>query len=848
VGSDNNTTISISPVEIYNQILKKYQTGQNLYVYIQGEYGRSYNYYNSTRTVSGFNSGTNETLGWPLLIKKISQDSNEDVYGTQSIGLVNIFSEPITNFDIDIWSFNGKIEKDNLDQTSPLYPQNLNIKTYQFHVKMPSVYSSNIFARPATFYMVFINADQGLDYYNYLWPANIKNGISVGNNINYSWFTFDKNRMVNLDILSCGVAVQNKVVCYQKQEQEQNVIKQRLYMAIIKSNTKHDARTNTLNTHKVTEGFKDNIAKEKYCETLYNDSNFCMLKGRSNKGLNYIDSLAFTNEENPFSVKSYFQLGITEGEYQQLKILLSSSNEIGCNAFFYLNKEGGNDLSSFQKFKLGIRYEISENNTSGLVISMSDPVYPAEFIYVYTLDGFFFFSPDFDIEQNFINKSTNCKVTFERRPNSNNYAYLGEFGFDWMRLEDTTISGNVNYRDIIGTLYQDATYNNPVTDGNIYNGYFKQKDSEFYKLEQEYDMYFILPTNVIEKYYIPQLSLYPPYVDSSDAPEKNSVFGPHTNFATFCDKNRVAHLIVRTNYGNSNSTSIKLEYDKTLFNITYDNGNQVSVIANNSIITIRCIAQFDKDQIIYAVDNNNVVGRFQVKANSKPNRYSKKVLVVGVTTNIAGHLTDTAWNNAKKEQMKILMLFLRQVLITPVIETVSDISLNSTLDTNDAKFFHFASGDTYILIKDNTNSLLEDYLFSKIPEDSSNTVSNSEKYKDYFKVFLFDTTRVAPDSSATTIGGHSNGIDKIIVFTSYNTVNSTLNNKETIAHEFLHLAGVDHTFANASPHTFKPFATGNIMDYPDLETTDLIQRLSIFNWQGAIAKKRMDPDPQEDPS
>jgi hypothetical protein len=167
----------------------------------------------------------------------------------------------------------------------------------------------------------------------------------------------------------------------------------------------------------------------------------------------------------------------------------------------------------------------------------------------------------------------------------------------------------------------------------------------------------------------------------------------------------------------------------------------------------------------------------------------------------------------------------------------------------DSNYFGMTGGNSYILMEQSTSlehpGKLEDYLFNKIPSDANNTTSNSEKYKNHFKIFLFDTTKVAPDSSPTSSGGRSNGIDKMIVFTNY--TNSQLNNKETIAHEFLHLAGVDHTFANYSPHTFKPLQTDNIMDYSNLNTPS-IPELSVFNWQGAIAKKCMDPDPQQDPS
>jgi hypothetical protein len=846
----DNDIVWFSPLDIYKEILTKYQTGKKLYLYIQDEYGKSYNYYNTSRTIYGFVNGNingivNETSGWPILIKEINQDQ-DSTYNRLSLSLRNLSSQEV-NMDIDFWAFNSKITDTNPDSKYPKKLENHD-PYYWFSISLPTVENETSVVRTATFCMIFINVNQGSDYYNYLWPANIKNSISIGNDIKYSCFTFDKNRMVNLDILSCGAALQNKVVC----EQEGTMAGRRLYMAIIKSNTKQDARTNSLNIYGVTEGFKESITtKEKYFQAFYNVSNFSMLKGQSGEGANDILSLAFTNETNPLSVKSYFQLGITEQEYQALKALLSSSNGVRCNAFFYLDKENI-DPAAFQKFKLGIKYE-DENG------SLSNPVYPTnptnanEYIYVYTLDGFFFFSSEFASKQNFTEEPTYCKATFKRsKTASTPYSYYGEFGFDWMRLGNPGISGDVNYRENIGKLYTNTTPPQLVENEDVYIGNFIQSDTEFYKLEQEYDMYFMLlrkiingsSRNIIEKYYIPQLTLYPKYEDFSNTPERNPAFGysdipeNNNNFKSFCNRNRVARLILEKRiYDNSsnNSEDINLEYDKTLFDaITYK--------PNTSYISIRCskTSGFESDQLIRATVGDKLVGCIRVKANSKPNRYSKKVLVIGVITNITDRLTGTVWNRAKQEHLKALMMFLRQVLITPIIETVDDISLD-TDTANDAFFFHTEDDTTYVLNKHGTNSSLqklEEYLFTKVP--------NYQNYNNngYFKIFLFDTANsmfIRPDGSTDKhIGGFSNKEDKIVVFTSYDSSILKLHNQEMCAHEFLHTAKVKHTFANNSPHTFNPLKTENIMDYSNLNESTPIPMFSIFNWQGAIAQKHIE--------
>jgi len=67
----------INDISKISLVLKKYQTANKLYIYLQDN-GRSYNYYDSSRKIYGFNITTggvnNETNGWPILIKESTSD------------------------------------------------------------------------------------------------------------------------------------------------------------------------------------------------------------------------------------------------------------------------------------------------------------------------------------------------------------------------------------------------------------------------------------------------------------------------------------------------------------------------------------------------------------------------------------------------------------------------------------------------------------------------------------------------------------------------------------------------------------------------------------------------------
>jgi hypothetical protein len=60
--------------DIFTKIVNKYQTQNKIYVYIQGENNRSYNYYDASRKAYGFNTAgqLNETSGWPIIIEDLT--------------------------------------------------------------------------------------------------------------------------------------------------------------------------------------------------------------------------------------------------------------------------------------------------------------------------------------------------------------------------------------------------------------------------------------------------------------------------------------------------------------------------------------------------------------------------------------------------------------------------------------------------------------------------------------------------------------------------------------------------------------------------------------------------------
>ncbi|WP_449399661.1 hypothetical protein [Chryseobacterium wanjuense] len=78
-----------------------------------------------------------------------------------------------------------------------------------------------------------------------------------------------------------------------------------------------------------------------------------------------------------------------------------------------------------------------------------------------------------------------CVVHF--RPKNN---WKGEdYGFDWMRLGETSSFGDKDYKDIIAEQYKDSHFTYLETDPNEFQGYFKTSPSLYAKLRNEYYIY-----------------------------------------------------------------------------------------------------------------------------------------------------------------------------------------------------------------------------------------------------------------------------------------------------------------------------------------------------------------------
>jgi hypothetical protein len=877
---DNAAGITTN-TDIYTKLITKYQTRNKIYIYIQGEKNRSYNYFETARKVYGFVAAgkLNDTNGWPICIEEITLTTATTTFKSiKKIQLDYSVSSSIKESDrhvaIDIVAPNNKTTIYPLLYQPPTPaspPATLTGKTPAASIQFPVNGTKSC----AVFVFIYANLKQEFpvkDYFNDLFPVNLASNLYLppGETNLTHWCTYDKSRMVNLSpALNLGASIQNKVIFDNGKNQIAGspavpTKKRRLYMAVLKRNTTHDAEYDKLNIDTITAGLsaKTNSIDE-YTLNLYNDSGFSAYRGNFTDGADTINSLTLFHDNSLTKKDSYFHLAITEEEYNKLVYDSASVPAIvppatapaqilpmdADNVFFNLVKDAAFVNPQVSKYKVGLRYE---DNTGAVVTVL--PASPVNDVFVYTLDGFYFFSKEYSLYQEFFQDYPKCKVDFRVK-----LPYAGEFGFDWMRdgLTGTGAAiGDVPYKTNVGKLYKDAAFTTIETNTNQDNGFFNPIASEYKKLETRYKSYPVQVNPGLEKYIVPTMRIYPPY---SLPPAGAKDLDRQTIFAgTYDDtKNRVAKLVLMINIVAA-PVKLELKYDATIFTVVA--GVLPTAAGTHSVdVTITCLKDFGAEELIrviayYGADKKGVIaGTLTTMPNVKTKRFSKKLVFIEVVTNLNGAATPPALTFTFDQQAKNLMMFLRQIGITPIVET-EKIDMVATPDATFNSKYVYTNPTTLVKrilgynrvtpIAPVANAL--DYLYSKLKNQviSGTTTKIGNKYDKYFKVFFFHDkggymNTPAPGTFAG-LSGYSHAGSFLADFPNVYP--------STTTHEFLHTANVQHTFANSegsafAEYTYTPNATDNIMDYSDVNNTPSLPTVSLFEWQGKIAQKKVESEP-----
>lgn len=714
----------------------------------------------------------------------------------------------------------------------------------------------------ANFVFIFgdiIQESSPITYFNNLWPVNLGSTLSLPDNeINLThWINFDRNQVKNFDdVLNLSASIQHKIIFDNGLNTSPigpnpPTKSRRTYLAGMKNNTNQNPNYDTTS---FTAAFEKQIPDtDNYFSKLFNDPNFIIYKGKFEDNLtsNVINCLSLFNDNDYTKKYSFFHLGITEEEFNKLiydspvvpptppynnppQLLPRDAD----NVFFFLEEATGFTTPNVKKFRLGLQYE---DNAGALQI-----LYPstANTVHVYTIDGYLFCSPEYADYQPFFADFPKSKAEFRvTQP------YLGEFGFDWMRIGDSGADGDVDYKNHIGKLYYHSNHNKIIIDSNEPDGFFKPNPQLYSKLELEYTPF---PTqfdnsNEIHKYYVPKITIYPTYqpvpTPGIDL-DTQSIFGSTPDLVTV---NRIAKVSLNISITNP-PQNIDFLYDSNVLELHNLSGQINTQTDGVYDINITSKISFGTPQIVKVLahygNNQEVIGLLIIKPNHRSLRYSKKLLFVDVITNISGQPAPIPLKFTFTQHALHLKQFLRQIHTTPQFDSeVIDFVTNpdSKFDTD---YVGVNSVGAPVIIGYNQHTPASpydvvDYLYNTKLVSEQGTGS---KYDKHFKIFFFHDVGGKIDSAGNYSGlsGYSNGTDKLVDFP--NTLPSTT------THEFLHTANVQHTFAayeasKFAKFTYQSWKTDNILDYSDIGPNPRFPTISLFEWQGEIAKKEFDPEP-----
>lgn len=385
-----------------------------------------------------------------------------------------------------------------------------------------------------------------------------------------------------------------------------------------------------------------------------------------------------------------------------------------------------------------------------------------------------------------------CFVSF--RPKT---SWNGKYGFDWMRLGDTSLPGDTRanaYKFIssdynkLKTAYQQRT--------------FTRKDGR--------------GRRITFTYFVPWLTLYP----------KNEVPKGFTHTSATLDVTidvEVAPL------------RLEIEYDKSLFTIDKQSFSQTSKGVHKTTITITCIKSFDKYKNIQVVsvfknakgeEEKALAGKMLVTPNKQ--RYKVDCVIVKVHTNING---TPSVSNPGADRQTVLNTYLRQALVNPNFQPVLELNFTSDTDssgrtTNLKTLFNNAANISGGMIPNGSSDAIQIFLNAQV------RAKYGSKYDNVYKFYFIKQEAGTSRRPNRGLYGRAYGIPstaKSVVIYKGNSGNQAFTDS-TLVHEGLHAMGLYHSFDSSGEHTFTQDKTDNIMDYSDVASVP-IPVIQLWHWQ-----------------
>lgn len=391
-----NQEIILQDENEISDLLDSFNTKNTIYLYIQSNRQRSYNFYeNYNLNGKNMKIGTDDdhlqekqfgTEGWPVEVLHNSSESE-----TLLVSLINNINYFDNIFYIDI----GNPQEENRDvlfikelknisdkERGYLEAVNFKINKTSGIIKLMYI-GENIDEPYLTTEPYFL--DKHHNIVRELYPLiNVKSFLDLEGNLNS--ISFNKKSFVNLNSFSelqSTSVINNSIIFYEGKKQEENnfLYKEKVLFLAKKEDT---IDSNLTNNADLIFGTRSSMVTD---IPKNNEANFLMMKLYGDRSYRYYYNEIKDNSKtikllklklNEETDTTYFSVGILKEEYEKLMQIIPAG---ASNVKLYINEEEQNPLldidakKSYFKYSLGISFE---NSLGNLDIS-----FPNEKIYIY---------------------------------------------------------------------------------------------------------------------------------------------------------------------------------------------------------------------------------------------------------------------------------------------------------------------------------------------------------------------------------------------------------------------------------------------------------------------------------
>ncbi|OWP73995.1 hypothetical protein BWG23_15270, partial [Flavobacterium oreochromis] len=196
--------------------------------------------------------------------------------------------------------------------------------------------------------------------------------------------------------------------------------------------------------------------------------------------------------------------------------------------------------------------------------------------------------------------TTECVVEFRTKQDG---TYTGQFGFDWLRVDDNGLTTEAKYEDCIENGYEAPNGKAPRRDANTE---YESKDEAFKALKKEYPK---IKVDIVPKpavapftkdYFVPYLALFPkPYSDAAVVPTGMPKPPYEAELRTLVEVG-----------GTDAPDQIRVVFNKNYFEINGKDGSDTNPVlisdkaigvkreATADTLKIKCISEFENKQEI----------------------------------------------------------------------------------------------------------------------------------------------------------------------------------------------------------------------------------------------------------